>query len=167
MGKIFIVILVSLITQLAFAQEKAFEDVKSKQDIIEYLISKGFEPMPGKIIPNPKDTINHLLKDLGEFYNGARNRVFDYSGLSMDNPNMPNDTTFFRHGVEFIVAQGLQYGEKITAYITKDENFFDGKFQEVEQIFERSEPREVLWWHIWDNPTPNEDDFYCIKRKDK
>jgi flavorubredoxin len=154
--------------QSLIAQVKKVEEVKDQKDIIEYLISKGFNPMSSKIIPNPKDITNKMLVRLDSIlYEEVRKNVKDYANLSMYNPNEPNDTMLFRHGIEFIVAQGLQYEEKLVAYITKDDNFFDGKFQEVEKIFENSKSTKIFWWHIWDNPNPDEDDYYCLRRNDE
>jgi hypothetical protein len=128
-------------------------------EILKYLLEHNFMAIPCKIIPNPANT---TINPLGTF----DVKVTDNANLTVLNPNFPNETVLFKHGVEFVMNMKKEGGEEGEAFITKNENFADFSFESIETKFNASSNKNDIWWHIWHNPIQGQDDYFLINRKD-
>ena len=128
-------------------------DILTKDEIFTFLDEKGFLSAPCKIKGINSQTVNPL----GPF----NVTVTDKANLSVERIDVPNQDIAFKYLAEYAVNLYDLEGKSSKGFITNTLN----QFSSTESEFGTNNSN--IWWHIWDNPNPNEDDYFFIKRNDE
>jgi hypothetical protein len=135
------------------------KDNMTADEIFKYLLEHDFVPIPCKIIANSTSTTTNPLGTFDV-------KVTDNANLTVIDPYYNQPIMLFKHSVELVMVMKKENNEEGEAFITKNENFADFSFQGIETKFNTSINKNDIWWHIWDNPNKDEDDYFLINRKD-
>lgn len=128
-------------------------DILTKDEVFTFLDEKGFSPVPCKIKGVNTETSNPL----GTF---AVN-VSDKANLKVERIDVPNQDIAFKYLAEYAINLYILEGKSSKGFITNAIN----QFPAVESEFGTKNAN--VWWHLWDNPKANEDDYFFIRRNDE